>query len=132
MLSFHSGMDDEVKIRRGSDPPSMLSSSSTASFTIARGDSDRSMRGHHDLHHQTIQDFDSTIRKFREQQKRRKSSVFTETLHAFAVIDDIVDMNRFSLKFREVAMENKYERYSARTKVRGTQEQDPSVFGCVL
>jgi hypothetical protein len=109
------------------------------------------MRGHHDLHHQTIEEFDSTIRKvrttndtqyfsvfslqhhtinitnpnkmqnmqtpqFQHSQKRRRSSVVFSTLHSLTVIDDIVDMNRVTLKFRDSKMEGKYQNYSAAAK----------------
>mmetsp|Transcript_8197 Transcript_8197/g.14896 ORF Transcript_8197/g.14896 Transcript_8197/m.14896 type:complete len:1012 (+) Transcript_8197:168-3203(+) len=118
--TFHSGGGDQT-ISSNSSPKTDSRTppiGGMESITkLSRGDSEResSMRGHHDLHHQTIEEFDSTIRKF-QSQKRRRSSVVFSTLHSLTVIDDIVDMNRVTLKFRDSKMEGKYQNYSAAAK----------------
>ena len=54
--------------------------------------------------------------QFQQSQQRRRSSVVFSTLHSLTVIDDIVDMNRVTLKFRDSKMEGKYQNYSAAAK----------------
>ena len=73
--------------------------------------------GHHDLHRGVMQN-DETIRKVREQQAqgRRRSSIVHQVLHQFAVIENVVDMNRLTLQFNDPQVEAKFEEFTRTAK----------------
>mmetsp|Transcript_3735 Transcript_3735/g.7539 ORF Transcript_3735/g.7539 Transcript_3735/m.7539 type:complete len:1023 (+) Transcript_3735:27-3095(+) len=72
-----------------------------------------SLRGHHDLHERVLND-DPTVRKIREQQGRRRSSIVQAVIDQFAVIED--DMNWVTLKFNDPQIEDKFESFTRRSR----------------
>ncbi len=67
-------------------------------------DSSLSFRGRHGSDLVMLED---TVRKFRE----RKPSTFNQVMNRIQVIEDAVDMNRFSLKFQDAETEARYQAF---------------------
>ena len=61
-------------------------------------------------------DFEAGIRAFQQNQNSNAYLKFSKVFQSFSVIEDIADMNRFTLVFRDVIVEQKYELFLTNTR----------------